>query len=108
LLDFLSLLYDRLFHVALAAVKEFAQFRTNDEESTRHHGTRDLQEQKSGTWISVSVSRLLECNRQSDELTDGKQDEQCAEKMTHWWNPPLGLLQGQVEQVAAMHYFMNF
>ena len=45
---------------------------------------------------------------QSDELSDGKQDEQCAEKMTHSVEPPIRFVQGQVEQVAAMHYFMNF
>jgi hypothetical protein len=83
LLDFLNLLYDRLFHVALAAVEEFAQFRTDNEQSARDHGTGDLQEQEPGAWISVGVSGFLECNRKSDNLGDGKQDEQCPGEMTH-------------------------
>jgi hypothetical protein len=75
LLDFLALLDSRLLNPVLAQVEEFAQFGANDKESARRHGTGDLQEEKSGTRIGVGVSGLLERDRESDELSDGQQDE---------------------------------
>jgi hypothetical protein len=87
LLDFVTLFDRRLLSVAFAPVEEFAQFGTNDEESASRHGGSDLKEKKPGTRIRVGVSRLLECDREREELRDGQQDEQCAEKRTHWWNP---------------------
>jgi len=80
--DFLTLL-DGLFGVVFPAMEEPAQFRANDEERTSHHGTGDLQEQESGARVGIGVRRLLECNGKSDELGDGKQNEQCAGEVTH-------------------------
>jgi hypothetical protein len=79
LLDFVTLLDNRLLNMVFAPVEEFPQFGTNDEERARRHGPSDLKEEKSGSGISVGVSGLLECDRERDELSDGQQDEQCAE-----------------------------
>jgi hypothetical protein len=107
LLDFVTLLDDGLFDVVFAAMEELAQFGTDDEERSRHHGAGDLQEQESGAWISVSVSRLLKCNRKGDELGDGKQNEQCAGEMTHALDPLKNLCKRR-KAILDRHYFTNF
>jgi hypothetical protein len=73
--------------VVFAAMEELAQFRTNDKERARRHGTGNLQEQESGTRIGIGVGRLLERNRKGEELSDGKQNEQCAGEVAHSLNP---------------------
>jgi hypothetical protein len=87
LLNFLTLLNDGLFDVVLTAMEELAQFGTNNEERACGHGTGNLQEQESGTWIGVSVGWLLERNRQGKKLGDGKQDEQGTGELTHLLDP---------------------
>jgi hypothetical protein len=97
LLDFLTLLNNRLLDVVLAEAEEFAQFGANDEESARRHGPSDLKEEKSGTRISVGVSRLLKCDCERDELSDGQQNKQCAEKRTHWMEPPIKIVRDKAK-----------
>jgi hypothetical protein len=75
LLDFLTLLDDWLFDLAFTQTEESAQLRTNDEQSARQHGARYLQEEESGTWVGIGVSRPLKGNGQRSYLHDGKQNE---------------------------------
>jgi hypothetical protein len=107
LLDFLTLLNNRLLDVVLAEAEEFAQFGANDEESARRHGPSDLKEEKSGTRISVGVSRLLKCDCERDELSDGQQNKQCAEKRTHWMEPPIKNVRDKAKGLAERQVFLR-
>jgi hypothetical protein len=89
LLDFLTLLDDRIFDVVFTQTEEFAQLGTDNEQSARQHGASHLEKQESGTWIGVSIGRPLEGDGQGNHLGNGKQDEQCAGEATHWQKPPL-------------------
>jgi len=80
----LTLLDSLLLDMVFAEVKEFAQFGPNEEECARRHGAGDLQEEQSGARIGVGVSRLLECDRKCEELSQSQQDEQWAGERTHW------------------------
>jgi hypothetical protein len=95
LLDFLSLLDARLFDLVFAETKEFAQLRTNNEQSARQHRAGYLEKEKSGTWIGVSIGGPLERHSEGRYLRDGKQHEHNTGVFTQI-DAPLDLIESKV------------